>query len=113
MEKEKQIDEMAKLICTYPHCVNYNNIGGCQLNKCQIADNAENLYNAGYRKVEQGEWISVDDRLPKPCEDVLVFNEDGEIEVGFAFRSEGIDWYSRKITHWMPLPQPPKMKGAE
>ena len=57
MSKEKQIDEMAKLICTFPQCINYNIIGGCKASECNIADKAEALYNAGYRKQKEGEWI--------------------------------------------------------
>ena len=56
MSKEKQIDEMAKLICNFPQCINYNTIGECKPTECQIADNAEKLYNAGYRKQNEGEW---------------------------------------------------------
>ena len=56
MSKEKQIEEMAKLICSYPQCVNYNVVGGCKVGECRIADNAESLYNAGYRKQSEGEW---------------------------------------------------------
>lgn len=58
MSKEKQIDEMAKLICNFPQCINYNSIGECKPTECQIADKAEALYNAGYRKQSEGEWIS-------------------------------------------------------
>ena len=50
LNEKKQIDEIAKLICPYPQCVNYNFIGGCKVGECRIADNAENVYNAGYRK---------------------------------------------------------------
>ena len=57
MSKEKQIDEMAKLICNFPQCINYNSIGECKPTECQIADKAEALYNAGYRKQSEGEWI--------------------------------------------------------
>ena len=57
MTKEKQIEEMAKLICIYPHCINYNIIGGCTKNDCRTIDRAEALYNAGYRKQSEGEWI--------------------------------------------------------
>lgn len=46
----KQIDEMAKLICTYPQCIHYNIIGGCKTAECQTVDIAENLYKQGYRK---------------------------------------------------------------
>lgn len=50
MSKEKQIDEIAKLICTYPQCVNYNKIGGCKIAECQTVDIAEKLFEQGYRK---------------------------------------------------------------
>lgn len=60
-------------------------------------------------------WISVKDRLPNPGERVLA--TDGAF-VGTAFtrangwmRYEGIDWQvisSSRVTHWMPLPEPPK-----
>ena len=48
--KEKQIDEMAKLICTFPQCIHYNIIGECATTECQTVDIAENLFNQGYRK---------------------------------------------------------------
>ena len=56
MSKEKQIEEIAKLICSFPQCVNYNIIGGCKIAECQTVDTAECLYNAGYRKQSEGEW---------------------------------------------------------
>lgn len=61
MSREKQIDEMAKLICNFPQCINYNSIGECKPTECQIADKAEALYNAGYRKQSEGKWIAKTD----------------------------------------------------
>lgn len=55
--REKQIDEMAKLICNFPQCINYNSMGECKPTECQISDKAEALYNAGYRKQIEGEWV--------------------------------------------------------
>ena len=55
MSKEKQIEEMAKVMC-----------GGCadgkECMRCLCADwyRAENLYNAGYRKQGEGEWMPSD-----------------------------------------------------
>ena len=49
----KQIEEIAKLICTYPHCMHYNIIGACANTECHTVDIAENLYNNGYRKASQ------------------------------------------------------------
>ena len=51
------------------------------------------------------EWISVNDRLPKPFESVLVFR-DGKISIDY---NEGNGWFAydfngKRVTHWMPLP---------
>ena len=55
------------------------------------------------------EWISVKDWLPKPFESVLVFR-DGKISIDY---NEGNGWFAydfngKRVTHWMPLPKPPK-----
>lgn len=75
-------------------------------------------------EVVMSEWISVDDRLPDPRERVLIFIDYKSDTVspsihdstytGSTFRrggatvnalpnNEGIG-----VTHWMPLPEPPK-----
>ena len=59
MSEQKQIDEIAKLICVFPQCIYYNIIGECANKECQFVDNAEHLYNAGYRKQSDGEWIKI------------------------------------------------------
>lgn len=52
-------------------------------------------------------WISVKDRLPEPTYCVLVVTDDGYIEVD-ALGNDG-EWMGYcDITHWMPLPEPPK-----
>ena len=54
MDIEKEIEEIAKVMC-----------GGCADNKecmhclCAAWYNAEDLYNAGYRKQSNGKWITV------------------------------------------------------
>ena len=56
-------------------------------------------------------WISVKDRLPERFERVLVCRENRKVEQGF--RDVG-DWWkvygtrTKHITHWMPMPEPPK-----
>lgn len=76
------------------------------------------------------EWISVNDRLPKDDEPVLVYHwEDFHITVGY-FEAHNVSFYIEsddtkfytddgweteipwaqkgRVTHWMPLPAPPK-----
>lgn len=62
-------------------------------------------------------WISVDDRLPQPFVSVLVHMHGEEpcptVHEGFI-SNDGI-WQSAmfhrepgEVTHWQPMPQPPK-----
>lgn len=58
--------------------------------------------------VRHGMWISVKDRLPEPTYCVLVVGAYGEMEVD-ALGTDG-EWMGmvEDVTHWMPLPEPPK-----
>jgi hypothetical protein len=58
------------------------------------------------------EWISVEDRLPEERQNVLVHYVDGWMPIAFLL---GGKWYQSggetswvSVTHWMPLPEPPK-----
>ena len=57
------------------------------------------------------EWISVYDRLPERLKEVLCyFEDDARIDISWIhsytqFMYEDI---FGKVTHWMPLPDPPK-----
>ena len=61
----------------------------------------------------QGEWISVDNRLPKIYEDVLVYANN---EIFIAYRRQNNDWIYYEdvpskffpVEYWMELPQKPK-----
>ena len=71
-------------------------------------------------------WISVDERLPHNLEDVLAFEKYKDVPfVGFyrdgrwianqdfVYSLSGVissDIDSHNVTHWMPLPTPPKTK---
>ena len=74
---------------------------------------AEHLITNG---VTVQKWVSVDDRLPEEKVNCIVHykhdycNNDGYWAIGFCFydgEKFRID-LGYKVTHWMPLPQPPK-----
>ena len=54
-------------------------------------------------------WISVKDRLPEAAGWYLVFYNGSQMQVAFF---KGKKWpfdnHYHKVTHWMPLPKPPK-----
>ena len=70
------------------------------------------------------EWISVEKQLPEKPGIYLVYLSKSQNVITASFRSYGIsyDWYNNvdfngykdspfiitdKVTHWMPLPEPP------
>ena len=76
----------------------------------------------------KNEWVSVKERLPKGengsdfCENVIAFTSEGQVTTGWL---NGDVWFllvgdldhhtkhgRRYVTHWMPLPMPPK-EGAD
>ena len=54
-------------------------------------------------------WISVEDMLPEQGEEAICINADGDMMIG-----KYTEWgwmfpcYFEELTHWMPIPQPPK-----
>lgn len=74
---------------------------------------AEDLISNG---VTVQEWISVDDRLPEEKADCIVYyqhaycDNDGYWAIGICF-NDGEKFQlgpAYKVTHWMPMPEPPK-----
>lgn len=59
------------------------------------------------------EWINVNDRLPDELDAVLVLGETDNnlkkgMEVCWICGGDWTGWWTKNITHWMPLPEPPK-----
>lgn len=65
------------------------------------------------------EWISVKDRLPNKGQDVLIYRSGFRVDLMNVHMYLGEDrwedeygyWETTEtegITHWMPLPEPPK-----
>lgn len=95
-----------------------------------IADDLKAAYDEGFadgQKHRFGEdtnvptkWISVEDRLPEPTQNVLVcktFRGKPYVDIGCVIDAETcrcasdeyiIKPWLHRLTHWMPLPEPPK-----
>ena len=62
----------------------------------------------------ESKWIPVSERLPERRKDVVIIAlRWGEVDVGWCedgvWGSEFVDKYEDgEVTHWMPLPEPPK-----
>ena len=115
MSKTELFDKIIDLL------TEFDEMGFCPTTACPNPDAYAVMWRkeitdalVNYRKQE---WISVEDRLPEEREHVIVFGEDGL--VGEAWhKKEGLFWWMddrdgiAAATHWMPLPEPPKMKGG-
>lgn len=60
------------------------------------------------------EWISAKDRLPENSVRVLSVQEDGVVRINIVAHGTFKEITTRehlfmKTTHWMPLPEPPKL----
>lgn len=59
-------------------------------------------------------WISCEERLPDENQRVLCVMKDGQFKIltwtyiDWAWEDETVWWGEEDVTHWMPLPQPPK-----
>ena len=102
----EQIEEIARVIQE-----------NSPLSEISSQDVGEALYNANFRKQE---WISVDERLPDKWKKVLCFYPEKDygsnavidyMETDDGHFAEQHQY--GKPTHWMPLPEPPKMKGGD
>ena len=67
-----------------------------------------------------GKWISVDEALPEPEDEVMVAFDDGEVwsvwqkwqadeeeEDPLVYWIDPYEGKSHRVTHWMPLPKAP------
>jgi hypothetical protein len=99
---------MAKLACS----VFDGNCRGCSFNfypPCPPKASAERLYAAGYRK--QSGWISVDEEPTENgtylCYGYWIGSRTYQMETA-DYIGEWDIVNNFVLTHWMPLPEPPK-----
>lgn len=71
-----------------------------------------------YAELKERGWIPVIERLPKDESDILVYCDDGEVSRIVPCNYDNGVWFDcvsntvmefKNITHWMPLPEPPKV----
>ena len=94
-----------------------------------LADNEQSEDVTDINVGNKSEWISVDERMPEIMETVLIaYKEKWGWETEWHFDVDAGSWdivegrwntyhdldegQELHITHWMPLPEPPKMKGG-
>jgi hypothetical protein len=131
MSKEKQIEEMSKDLydeIEFDLIEHEYSSESFWTEVCfDYHKTAENIINKGYRKQSEpfscghekgSEWISVEERLPEKEDDYLVYTTAGFIETDRFSVSEDKDvdgyWFELDdyVTHWMPFPEAPKVKGG-
>lgn len=118
---KEQIEEMARIIsapCRACQTCDGCNFEGTSTDEIECFDlfSASEVYNAGYRKQE---WISVEERLPEKGQHVLCLypqkDYGSKCVVDYAETADGFfaeQYLFERPSHWMPLPEPPKMKGG-
>lgn len=122
----KQIEEIKQMACDMCTAIqNCNEPYNPMPSVCKAYKYAEKAHKKGYRKQTEGEWISVEDKLPEASGIYLVYSYLGNrMVLDYSAKHKlfnSFDSYSKKaaealaigVTHWMPLPEPPEMKGGE
>ncbi len=102
------------------HCWDYKS-GNCE--NCDLGDHIIKLHKKIDRlkaKIKQSEWISVEDRLPDKYGDVICCTRKGtiwQLTYNPTYKLFNVSYdnveNAMDVTHWMPLPEPPKKGDAE
>ena len=77
---------------------------------------ARHMFEGWLARAEQTGWISVEEDLPDYGITVLTATEEGFVSTDYLVEERGAEFdciwrfavTSSPITHWQPLPQPPK-----
>lgn len=106
----KKVKELARALCNF----SANTICPDCADDCFFKEYARRAVAKGWCR--QSEWISVEERLPERTGKYLVFTYNGRLYIGdfidhYCDGNPQFDDY--KVTHWMPLPEPPKKDGGE
>ena len=86
-----------------------------ELQKQLREEKVDNVNLTGWLAEEHAKhlWISVTERLPEEYNRVLVYSKATRMGRGIDFINSDGNWFStQKVSHWMPLPQPPESGEA-
>lgn len=108
-EKRAVISDICPFYKEYGSCEQCNTALDVDDPPCYFECMANAIIDNNYRK--QG-WISVEERLPDPFHTVLVYDTHTECVRISLYRGPEEIWRNGRISHWMPFPEPPKMKGG-
>ena len=108
-------------------------MGKCSCGKVFIATKgAIHCHNCLYQKISelentrtQSQWISVADEFPKAYEEVYIwprpdygyecftgiYDKNYQCWIAESHNDHGSERHKVNVTHWMPLPLPPKEQG--
>lgn len=102
MSKEKQIEEMAKDLQKSEHWYFNDHSVDFELDRKKTA---ENLYNAGYRKQSEGEWIVTDADSGSFGEyEPFIEFKCPKCESGYGIESGQYDWQYGEPIPWVACP---------
>ncbi len=120
---KKQIEEMAKDL---QDCIDYDEWAAREYGETYVDydSTAFNMVKLGYSK--QNGWISVHDGKPNEGQRVYVYGMRGSVQIcryewrynpdrrdlKLAFYKDA-DKKEMRVRYWMPLPEPPEMKGGD
>lgn len=120
MSEQNQIEEMEKIIQTTRLIIMRGDVavGETTLRGTDAWRLAERLYNEGYRR--QRGWISVDERPPEESGEYFASTKSGlsmclpysaKYKMFNVYDGQDAEYAEKmaiEVTHWMPLPEPPK-----
>ena len=89
-----------------------------EIDDWEIAEDVQDAFEQGAQWAdEHPNWVSVEEELPNDSDDKLVALDNGRLSTDFwnyvDGHWEGYCCTEEHVTHWMPLPKPPKKGGEE
>jgi hypothetical protein len=87
---------------------------------CENEDLCIKMFESGIKHAREAQWIPVSERLPEESGRYLCYvKEINDLGISYfqwncAFNKNDTSWSDKlvrmEVTHWQPLPEPPKSK---